>query len=205
MDVQLQELIESIKKEGVDSAQARAAEIVSEAEKSAQAILAAAAAESARQIESGKMQAAQFERMAREALSQAGRDLVLSLEKKIRQLFDSVVLASTREGLTTPVLEQAILSLVSAWSSKRSEELEVLLSPADLARLEKGLSARLGDLMKKGLLLRPVSQIEAGFRIGEKNGAVYYDITAEGITQILTQYLNPKLGELLAKAVGKES
>lgn len=205
MDVQLNELIETIKKEGVDASQRQAAEIIKQAEAKAQAILAAASAESARIVESGRLQSAQFEKTSREALSQAGRDLVLSLEKKIKQLFESVVLGSTREALSPQVLEQTIVGLVAAWAGKRSEELEVLLSANDLASLEKAMSARLSELVKKGLVLRPVSQIDAGFRIGEKNGAAYYDVTAEGITQILVQYLNPKLGELLTKAVGKGS
>ena len=205
MDVQLNELIETIKKEGVDASQRQAVEIIKEAEAKAQAILAAASAESARIVEAGRLQSAQFEKTSREAVSQAGRDLVLSLEKKIKQLFESVVLGSTREAMSPQVLEQAIVGLVAAWAGKRSEELEVLLSAGDLAKLEKTMSARLSELVKKGLVLRPVSQIDAGFRIGEKNGAAYYDVTAEGITQILIQYLNPKLGELLSKAVGKGS
>jgi V/A-type H+-transporting ATPase subunit E len=51
-----------------------------------------------------------------------------------------------------------------------------------------------------GLDVRPVSGIAAGFRIGEKGGAAYYDFSAESIGELLSAYLNPRLAEIMKRA-----
>jgi V/A-type H+-transporting ATPase subunit E len=38
-----------------------------------------------------------------------------------------------------------------------------------------------------------------------KDGSAYYNFTSEGIAEILGEYVNPSLGELIQRAVDKES
>lgn len=86
MDVQLKELIEKIKSEGVKTAEEQSAEIIREAEKKAAEIVAKAESDAAAMRERIKNEAAQFEASGKEALRQAGRDLIIATRKSLEKL-----------------------------------------------------------------------------------------------------------------------
>ena len=54
--------------------------------------------------------------------------------------------------------------------------------------------------MKNGIEIKPVPDIKKGFLIGEKNGNVRFDVTEDAISEILREYLNPKLKQILEKS-----
>ncbi len=200
MDIQLKELIETIKKDGIASAEAKAAQIIAEAERQAEGIREKAQKEAERLIQEAKREIARTEQASRDALVQAGRDLLLSLERRIVQLFEGVLKAATQEAIEGEGLVQILTALVTAWVEKNTPEIEILLSPKDYQKLEKGLQARLAKELKKGVVIKPSPSVESGFRIGEKDGSAYYDFTAEGLADILSATLSPRLAELLKKA-----
>ncbi|MDR2589054.1 MAG: V-type ATP synthase subunit E [Spirochaetales bacterium] len=203
MDIQLKELIETIKKEGIDSADSKAAQIIAEAEAKGKAIVARAEEEASRLLADAKREIARGEQSSREALTQAARDLLLSLQKRITALFDSVVKTEAAAALQGKALEDTVAHIVKAWADKGASDIEVLLPQAELAKIDSALRSRLAEELKKGVQLKPVSQIEAGFRIGEKDGSSYYDFTADGVAEVLAEYLNPKLAEIM-KSANKE-
>ena len=80
----------------------------------------------------------------------------------------------------------------------------MLLSEKDLKALEKSLTASLKAEIKKGLEIKPDKTLAAGFRIGVKNGAAYYDYSAESLAEMFAAYLNPKVAGLM-KVAAKEA
>ncbi len=203
MDVQLKELIETIKTEGVKEAGDRSAVIISEAEAQAKSILEAARKEADKILAQGKAEAAKFEASGKEAVKQASRDLLLKIQGQIERLFDSLVQKETAEAFSGKVLEESIVSVIKGWADKNSLDLMVLLSEKDFKALETSLKARLAAEMKKGIEIKPFSGVEAGFRIAEKDGGSYYNFTAGGVAEMLSEFLNPRLAELMKEA-GKE-
>ncbi|MDR1894674.1 MAG: V-type ATP synthase subunit E [Spirochaetales bacterium] len=201
MDVQLKELIETIKAEGIKEADAKAQEILSSAEARSRELLEAAKGEGERIVASARSEAARLGEAGREALKQAGRDLILKLEARIKSFFDVLLQSETAQAYSTQVLENAILSLVSSFRPQDLEGKVIELSPGDFAKLESALRSRLGDQLKSGLEIKPFSGIDAGFRIGEKDGAAYYNFTHQGLAEMLSQLLNPQLSALLKEAV----
>jgi len=204
MDAQLKEIIDTIKSEGVQSAEKQSAEIIQKAEDQAAEITGAAEKRAAEIVENAKREAARHEQSGREALKQAGRDLLLNLESRITKLFDSVVATSTREAMTSSVMEEAIVTLISSWAGNEAGELEVLLPQERLSQIEAGLRKKLSDQLQAGLTLKPFNDLDAGFRIAEKDGAAYYDFSADGVAAVLTRYLNPRLSDILQEAAGEQ-
>ena len=98
-------------------------------------------------------------------------------------------------------MEETIVKLVNSWSGKGEAGLEVLLSKEDCDKIEGSLKSKLGETMKNGVTIKPVADIEAGFRISEKEGKLYYDFTHKGIAECLMEYLNPRLGEIMSKII----
>ncbi len=197
MDVQLQELIDKIKKDGVATAEKEAAKIIADAEKKAESIIAEAEQKAEAIIKNGKNETQRMEKASEEAIVQAGRNMLLSFKDSLVKELDGLILSDT-EKAETDVLAKLVPETVKAWSKNaEASELSVLLSEKDLKALEKGLTAELKAEISKGLEIKTDKTLSSGFRIGVKNGAAYYDYSAESLADMFAAYLNPKVAGLL--------
>ena len=200
MDVQLQELIDKIKSEGIKSAEKESKKIIREAQQKANEIIASAHDEASAIIAKGRDEAHRFEQTGKEAVQQAGRNTILSLRTRITELFDALIAQEIREAYNPKVLEEAVVSLIKAWNREQVPNLRILLSASDLKKIEKQLKSRLSAELKKGVELKPFPELQAGFRVAMKDGSAYYNFTDEGIAEILAEYLNPKVAEIVRPA-----
>ncbi len=200
MEVQLQELLDKIKNEGVKAAEAESARIREEAEKRSRETLQRAEQQAAAIVAKAREEAARFEQTSEAAVKQAARNAILGVRQGVVGIFDAMLARETREALSGPNLAEVIVALVKAWPGKEIPSLQALLPPGDLEKLEKGLKSRLQEEMKKGFELKPLPALEAGFRIALKDGSAYYNFTDQGIAQILAEYLNPRLAGLMGQA-----
>lgn len=201
MDVQLQELIDKIKKDGVATAEKEAAKIIADAEKKAETIIADAQAKAAEIIKNSKNETERMEKASEEAIVQAGRNMLLSFKDSLVKELDGLIQTETAKSESADVLAKLIPETVKAWAKNAdASELSVLLSEKDLKSLEKGLTAELKSEISKGLEIKPDKTLTAGFRIGVKNGAAFYDYSAESLAEMFAAYLNPKVADLMKVA-----
>ncbi|MCQ2589491.1 MAG: V-type ATP synthase subunit E [Treponema sp.] len=201
MDVQLQELIDKIKKDGVTAAETEAGKIIADAEEKAKAIIADAQAKAADIIKNTKSETERMEKSSEEAIIQAGRNMLLSFKDSLVKQLDSIVNAETEKAMSKDVLAKLIPETVKAWGKNSdTSELSVLLSEKDLKDLESSLTSELKAEIAKGLEIKPDKTMTAGFKIGVNNGAAYYDYSAESLAQMFSAYLNPKVAGLMKEA-----
>ena len=198
MDVQLQELIDKIKKDGVTAAEKESAKIIADANKKAEAIIKDAE-EKAEQIKKdAKAETTRMQKASDEAIVQAGRNMLLSFKDSLVQELDGLIQAETVKALSKDALAKLVPETVKAWAKNaNASELSVLLSEKDLKALEGSLTSALKAEIKKGLEIKPDKTLTAGFRIGVKNGAAFYDYSAESLAQMFAAYLNPKVAGLM--------
>lgn len=198
MDVQLQELIDKIKKDGVASAETESAKIISDAEKNAEKIIADAQEKAAEIVKNAKAETERMEKASEEAIVQAGRNMLLSFKDSIINELDGFIKTETENVQTKDLLVTLIPETVKAWSKNAdASELSVLLAEKDLKTLESALVSELKAEISKGLEIKPDKTLSAGFRIGVKNGAAYYDYSAESLSEMFAAYLNPKVAALI--------
>jgi len=204
MDVQLQELIDKIKAEGVQQAQAKSEQIIEEAQSSAGSIVADAKKEAAKIVEAAKEEAERAVQAGKDALAQAGRDLLLGLRRQLEKLFAQVVEADVAEGLGADVLERAIYSVFDTMSASQTENAELMLSETDAKLLADRLKAKLGEKVRSGVTVTPSPRISAGFRVSVENGTAYYNFSPKEIAAVLAAFRNPRLAEALDSAISEE-
>ena len=201
MDVQLQELIDKIKKDGVAAAEKESAKIIAASEKKAESIIADAEAKAEQIIKSAKSETEKMEKASEEAIIQAGRNMLLSFKDSLIAELDGLIQAETTKAVSKDVLGKLVPETVKLWAKNSdASELSVLLSEKDLKALEKSLTTSLKAEIKKGLEIKPDKTLAAGFRIGVKNGAAYYDYSAESLAEMFSAYLNPKVAALMKVA-----
>lgn len=201
MDVQLQELIDKIKKDGVTAAEKDAAKIIADARKKAEGIIKDAEAQAEQIKKDAKAETARMQKASDEAIVQAGRNMLLSFKDSLVQELDGLIQAETAKSLSKDTLEKLVPETVKAWAKNSdASELSVLLSEKDLKALQSSLTSALKAEIKKGLEIKPDKTLTAGFRIGVKNGAAFYDYSAESLAEMFAAYLNPKVAGLMKVA-----
>jgi V/A-type H+-transporting ATPase subunit E len=201
MDIQLQELIDKIKKDGIESASEEALRLTTQAEGEAKRIVDAARRDAADIIAKGKADADRAEKAGTAALEQASRNLILAFKKEIETLLDKIIALKTEAVYTDEVLKGVLPELLKNWASRGSDSLDVLLSEKDRKALEGYFTGKLAAELPKGVELKTDRNLGAGFRIAEKDGSAYYDFSAESVAELLSAYLNPRLAEILKSAV----
>jgi V/A-type H+-transporting ATPase subunit E len=201
MDIQVQELITKIKKDGIESASEEAAKIKHEAQTEARSIIESAQKEAVEIIAKGKLDAERSEKAGVAALEQASRNLILAFKGEIQALLDSIVISQMGKSLNDDVLKAIIPELIRSWSAKRSsggaDSLAVLLPAPSLDKLKAFFKTKLIAELKKGLELKADPHLAAGFRIANKDGSAYYDFSADSVAEQISAYLNPQLAEIL--------
>ncbi|MDR0494328.1 MAG: V-type ATP synthase subunit E [Treponema sp.] len=197
MDIQVQELIDKIKKDGIESASEEASRIRREADAEAKQIVDAAKKEAGGIVAKGKQDAERFEKAGVAALGQASRNLVLAFKGEIQALLDKIVAEQLGKTYNDDILKAVIPELIKAWPGKKSDSLAILVSEASLTKLKTAFKTKLAVELKKGLELKSDRNLTGGFRIAHKDGSAYYDFSADSVAEMLCAYLNPRLAEIL--------
>lgn len=201
MDIQLQELIEKIKKDGVSSAETAARKIIADAEKKAASIVSDAEVKADSIIKTAKAETERMEKASEDAIAQAGRNLIISFRDGINKELFAIVNSETEKAMDKDLLKKLIPETVKAWSANPdADDVSVLLPAKDLKALETSLKTALKAKISKGLVIKSDASLSAGFRIGSKNGSAFYDFSAEEVAALFSAYLNPKTTEIMKKA-----
>lgn len=202
MDIQLQELIDKIKKDGVASADNEAKKIIDEAEKKAQAIIEDAQKKADDSVKAAKAEIARLEKASEDAITQACRNMLLGFKDSLVGELDAFVKSECAKTYSKDLLKTLVPETVKAWCKNAdASELSVLLSEKDCKELEKEFKAALKDELAKGMEIKIDKSLDAGFRVGVNNGNAYYDYSAEAIADLFTEYLNPRVSAIMKNAV----
>ena len=202
MDIQLNELIEKIKKEGIESARAEAANIKAEAEALAEKLVNDAKREAEAIIARAEADAARSQKAGTAALEQAFRNLALAFKGEIQGLFDNLTAEAVASSYSADIIKEILPGLIRNWAAGNSDSLTVLLSEGDLEKLDDAFKAMLASALRGGVEIKAVKKLDSGFRIAEKDGSAFYDFSAESVTAMLSAYINPKLAEILKTTEG---
>jgi V/A-type H+-transporting ATPase subunit E len=197
MEIQLQELIEKIKKDGIEAASTEASQLKTQAEGEARHIVENAQREAEAIIAKAKIDAERFEKAGIAAVGQASRNLVLAFKTEIQAILDKLVAQELSAAYSDDALKTALPEILKGWASKGTDSLALVLPEAQLKKLEAFFQEKLSSELKKGLELKSDRNLGAGFRIANKDGSAYYDFSAESVAELLSAYLNPRLAEIL--------
>lgn len=201
MEVQLNELIEQIKKDGVIAAEEEAKAIVDAAKAEADSIVAQAKAQADKMVADAKAETERMTKSSEDAIRQAGRNLLISFRESVTRELTAVTAKQVAAAYASEETASMILRVIENWASKPdAEDLAVILNTADLNRLEDALLAALNEKMQQGVTLKANDQFDGGFRIAVNNGSAYYDYSAEAVVDMLSHYLSPRVTELLKEA-----
>ena len=201
MEIHLEELLEKIKKDGVEAAEGEAKAIIDAANAESQKIVSDAKAKAEKIMQDAKAENAKTVQSGEDAITQAGRNLLISFRQSVAKELEAIVGESINAVYSSDALAEIIINVVESWAKNPdTDKLSVILNTADLEKLEATLLSALKAKMIEGVTLKPNDNFDGGFRIAVNEGSAYYDFSAEAVVEMLSNYLSPKVAELLKKA-----
>lgn len=201
MDTHVEELIDRIKKDGVAAAENSASEKIAQAQKEADKIILDAKQEAEKILKQAQEETARLEKASEDAIKQAGRNLLLQFRDSITKELSALVNEEISGAYSKEVLVSLVPEVVKEWVKNSSaEDLSVLLNQKSLQEVESNLKAALKAEIAAGLTLKADNSVSSGFRIGVKDGAAFYDYSAEAVADLFSAYLNPRVAALMKEA-----
>ncbi len=201
MEIQLQELIDQIKKDGVEAAEAQAAAILETAKAEAEKIISDANAQADKIMADAKNENERIVKSGEDAIRQAGRNLLISFRESVAKELNAIIGENVSSVYSSGTLPQLIVKAVESWLSKsEATDISVILSGEDLVKLETALLAELKAKMLTGVTLKANDNFDGGFRIAVNGDGAYYDYSKDAVTDMLSNYLSPKITALLKEA-----
>lgn len=201
MEIQLQELIEQIKKDGVAVAEAEAKNIVETAQAEAQKIIADAHAEADKILANAKSENERMVKSSEDAIRQAGRNLLISFRESVARELNAVISENVNAVYSSDALSELIIKIVEKLAVNSDVgDIEIILNEKDADELQSLILSAIKEKMLKGVTLKPNNNFDGGFRIAVNNGSAYYDYSAEAVVDMLSNYLSPKITKLLKEA-----
>ena len=180
MELQIQDLVSSIRKDGIDAANAEAEAIISEAKKKAEMIIADAKAEAKNIQETSEKEINILKESAALSAEQAKRDAMLAFKNEVQAEFDKILSAKIKNNLSDAALGKLIQAVVA--------DEDVQNYSVEVAEVSDSLKAELAEEIKNGLEIKPTKSVRAGFRLAAKDGSGYFDCSDEEIMQMLMPY-----------------
>ena len=201
MEIQLQELIDQIKKDGVEVAETEAKSIVESAKAEAEKIIADAKAQADRILTDAKSENERMMKSTEDAIRQAGRNLLISFRESVTKELNAIVGETVDSVYSADSLSQLVINVVENWAKKPDvENIEVILNSNDIQLLEKTALSSLKERITKGVTLKANDNFDGGFRVAVNNGGAYYDYSTEAVVDMMSNYLSPKVVKLLKEA-----
>ncbi len=195
----LQNLLERIQKEGVQTAEQKADQIIKDAEAKAQSILNDAKTQAQSDVAKAETEAKSFDAHAKQSIQQAARDVVLSVQQQIDKTLQSIVRQKVSEALSADGLKDIVLKVAEAYAKGLPNEarIEVLLSEDERRAIGDALVAEFGKSAQTGLTVSASDTIISGFSLSVVDGNVEHDFSGEAVTEALCALLRPRLAELI--------
>ena len=201
MEIQLQELIEQIKKDGVEAAETEAEAIIRAANEKAEKIIADAQAQADKILLDAKKENEKMVKSGEDAIRQAGRNLLISFRESVTRELNAILNKNINAVYSSKALAEIVINVVESWAKKpEAEDITVIINSETLKSLEDTLLAGLKDKMVEGVTLKAGDNFDGGFRISANNTGAYYDYSAEAVVEMLSAYFSPKVTELLKEA-----
>jgi V/A-type H+-transporting ATPase subunit E len=199
MAEELQGLLNKIKQDGIDKADAEKIIIIQAAKDEAGKIIQTAKDEAAEIVKNAQTVAANDEKRGCAAVSQAGRDIVLKLRQELQNRLSSVVKDCVGKAMSPELMASIIKQMAEKYqqSNGKVTALEALVADKDKAELDAALRGGIAADLQLNPQVLAEKGISAGLKVGFNNGDLFFDFTDDAVADIICAYVGPRLAEMV--------
>jgi V/A-type H+-transporting ATPase subunit E len=198
MSDDLKNLLDKIEKEGVAKAEEEKKRLVAEAKEEAKRVVAEAEKKAASIVKKAEEEAKFNQERGEAAIKQAARDVGLALEAELKDRLRRVAKECADEAMTPDLMGKLVLEMQRRHLEKSGNcELETILNEKDLENMKELFLGSLKQDLKSEPELSLGHDFGAGIKIGFKGDDVFLDFSDEALTDLICDYVGPKLTEII--------
>ena len=180
MELQIKELVDSIRKDGIDTARAEADSIIADAKTQAENIIAKANAEADSIKERNEKDIEILKENAKMTAEHAKRDALLSFKDSVKAEFETILNNNIKKVVSGDSLAGLIRAAIADEDPSNYE--------AEIAEVSDGIRSQLAEEVKNGLEIKVSPKVRYGFRLASKDGSGYFDCSNEEIARMLAPF-----------------
>jgi len=199
MDSKIQQLTETIYKEGLQKVREEEAAIIKAAKDKGSGIENDAKKEAERIIAEANEKATEIKKQVDSELKMAVNQAVSAMKQEITSLITMKVLQPPVKEIFSDkgYIQSLISTVVKGWLEKENFDLNVILPDADREKMERYFKNNLLAELNSGLNIQFSHQTKSGFKIGPADDSYVISFTDEDFINFLKGYLRPKSSQLL--------
>ncbi|MBN2803558.1 MAG: hypothetical protein JXR91_10710 [Deltaproteobacteria bacterium] len=190
-------LLEEINKKGVQEAEAKKVEIISDAEKNAAKIIADAKAEAELLIKKAKDEAAKAKEIVESDLKQASRSVQKICKNSLDELFTNAFTALAKQTMESDI--SVIANIVNVVAAAMAEGKEVSVevdSAVDVEKLKTAILSKVKKEISSGVDVKIAPGMK-GVAVSKKGENFSYEVTPAVVTEAMFKMLSKISKEIL--------
>lgn len=177
MELQIQDLISEIKKDGIEEANKKGQAIIDNAKREAAKIISDAKLEAESLLTSSTNKIETLKNGAMESIDQKRRDAVILFKDAIKEELNKILMADVKKVVKGDTLSNLI---IAALNNEDPGKYTV-----EVSEITDGLKAALKKEVSEGLDIKLSNKEKTGFRLSLKDGSGYFDLSDEEINELL--------------------
>lgn len=199
MNSKIQQLTETIYKEGLQKAREEEVSILKEAKEKAAGIEHDAQKKAESILADASEKAQELKRQVDSELKMTMNQAVSAIKQEITSLVTMKVVQPPVKELFSDkkYMESLITTVVKGWMEKESFDLKIILPEAEKGKLDNFFKNSLAKEINKGLEVTFSPNVKSGFKIGPAGEGYLISFTDEDFMNFLKGYLRPKTSQLL--------
>ena len=211
VSVGVQELLEKLRKQGVNSGRVEGDKILAEARAQAETIIADAKKEASVIVEQANKEAKFTENAGKDSLEMAARNTILDLKSYLLEKFSDQIRETVSVELKDESLLQKMIVEVAGRTGISSESVNVILPQSivgveDLRENPEKLKTgtllyfvveQARDVLKEGVTFSVGNQSQTGVTFRLKDKDIQVDLDENAVSEMLLKHLQPRFRALL--------
>ncbi|MBQ3813615.1 MAG: hypothetical protein II841_08625 [Bacteroidales bacterium] len=194
----LQELTQKLYNEGLSKGKEEGEAILAKAQAQAQEIVAKAQEEAKAIIEKAQKEAADYKVKVEGDVKMASTQALQATKAGIENLIVAKAVEPAKDVLGSEAfLKEVITAVAKNFSAQESTDLSLVLPEKLQKSLEPFITAELTKTLGKGVETTFSKKVNAGFKIGPKDGSYFIDLTDEAFQALIGEYLRPATKKIL--------
>lgn len=194
----LQELTQKLYNEGLSKGKEEGEAILAKAQAQAQEIVAKAQEEAKAIIEKAQKEAADYKVKVEGDVKMASTQALQATKAGIENLIVAKAVEPAKDVLGSEAfLKEVITAVAKNFSAQESTDLSLVLPEKLQKSLEPFITAELTKTLGKGVETTFSKKVNAGFKIGPKDGSYFIDLTDDAFQALIGEYLRPATKKIL--------
>ena len=194
----LQELTQKLYNEGLSKGKEEGEAILAKAQAQAQEIVAKAQEEAKAIIEKAQKEAADYKVKVEGDVKMASTQALQATKAGIENLIVAKAVEPAKDVLGSEAfLKEVITAVAKNFSAQESTDLSLVLPEKLQKSLEPFITAELTKTLGKGVETTFSKKVNAGFKIGPRDGSYFIDLTDEAFQALIGEYLRPATKKIL--------